>query len=83
MRLAIDIVGWTGAVLLLTAFALVSNDRVSATGARYLCLNIVGSVLLLANNVFHGAYPSGFVNTVWTGVAVVATVRSILTERLS
>jgi hypothetical protein len=73
---AIDTIGWTGAGLLLIAFSLVSNNRLSPTGLGYQYLNIVGSLLLLSNNVYYGAYPSGFVNTVWTGVAAVALVHA-------
>lgn len=80
MHLSIDILGWSGALLLLIAFALVSNDRLKATGLRYQCLNIIGSLLLLTNNVFYGAYPSGFVNLVWAGVAGVTFVRRIREE---
>lgn len=73
-----DLLGWTGAVLLLVAFALVSNGLLCPKGIRYQFLNVAGGLFLLANNVFYGAYPSGFVNLVWSGVAVIMVVQGFL-----
>ena len=72
MSLVFDSLGWLGAILLLVAYVLVSSKRVDGSSASYQLLNIAGSLLLLSNNVHYGAYPSGFVNLVWSLVAVVA-----------
>jgi hypothetical protein len=72
MSIVFDALGWLGAILLLVAYVLVSSKRVDGRTASYQLLNIVGSLLLLSNNVHYGAYPSGFVNLVWSLVAVVA-----------
>lgn len=36
----------------------------------YQFLNIVGSLLLVTNTIFYGAYPSTFVNMLWVAIAI-------------
>ena len=75
MELAIDILGWCGALFVLLAYALVSTRRVEGDSLCYQYLNIVGALLLLANTAYEGAYPSSFVNVVWIGIAIFALYR--------
>ena len=65
-----DAVGWVGAVALLIAYALVSFKRLEGDSAAFQLLNISGSILLAANTIFYGSYPSTFVNLIWAGIAV-------------
>jgi hypothetical protein len=65
-----DAVGWLGAAALLVAYAMVSSGKMEADSASYQILNIVGSILLVANTIFYRAYPSSFVNLIWAGIAV-------------
>ena len=65
-----DAIGWTGAALLLVAYAMVSSKKLEGDSTTYQFLNIVGSLLLAANTVFYRAYPSSFVNLIWIGIAV-------------
>jgi len=65
-----DAVGWLGAAALLVAYAMVSSRKMEAASASYQVLNIVGSILLVANTIFYRAYPSSFVNLIWAGIAV-------------
>jgi hypothetical protein len=65
-----DAVGWLGAASLLVAYAMVSSRKMEADSASYQVLNIVGSILLVANTIFYRAYPSSFVNLIWAGIAV-------------
>ena len=71
---ALDVLGWIGAVLLLGAYALVSFKKLAPDSFAYQAMNIVASILLLINTLYYGAYPSSFVNAVWTVIAVVAIV---------
>ena len=71
-RLLLDIVGWAAAGMLLAAYWLISTKRVLGDSPGYQSLNIVGSILLMANTAYYGAYPSAFVNLVWLGIAVYA-----------
>jgi hypothetical protein len=65
-----DTIGWVGAVALLIAYALISFKRLEGDSTAFQFLNIGGSVLLAANTIFYGSYPSTFVNLIWAGIAV-------------
>jgi len=74
-----DLVGWVGATALLIAYAMVSHKKLEGDSATFQLLNISGSLLLAANTIFYGSYPSTFVNLIWAGIAVfsVATRRRV------
>ena len=65
-----DGVGWVGAAALLVAYAMVSHKKLEGNSAAYQVLNISGSLLLAANTIFYGSFPSTFVNLIWAGIAV-------------
>ena len=65
-----DAIGWVGAAALLVAYAMVSHKKLEGYSATYQLLNISGSLLLAANTIFYGSYPSTFVNLIWAGIAV-------------
>ena len=65
-----DAIGWIGATLLLMAYAMISSKKLEPDSTAYQLLNIIGSVLLVANTIFYRAYPSSVVNLVWAGIAV-------------
>lgn len=67
-----DTLGWIGAFFLLLAYAMVSFKKLAADSLAYQGLNVAASVLLAINTIYHGAFPSSFVNIVWTFIAVFA-----------
>ena len=75
MNLFVDVLGWIGAGAVLIAYWMVSTHRVSGSALWYQTLNAVGSVLLLFNTLYYGAYPSTFVNAAWLAIAVHTMVR--------
>jgi hypothetical protein len=77
-----DAIGWTGAALLLVAYAMVSSKKLEVDSTAYQLLNIIGSVFLVANTIFYRAYPSSFVNVIWAGIAIfsIATRRRLSSE---
>jgi hypothetical protein len=64
-----DAIGWVGATALLIAYAMVSSRKLEGDSGAYQLLNISGSLLLAANTMFYGSYPSTFVNVIWAGIA--------------
>lgn len=74
-RVLVDVLGWIGAGALLSAYALVSAGRLSGRGLGFQVLNLVGAIGLLVNGVYHGAWPSAGLNTVWLVVGIVALTR--------
>jgi hypothetical protein len=72
MPVVIDLIGWIGAAALLTAYWLVSTRRTDGAARSYQALNLIGSILVLVNSLYHGAYPSVAVNAVWIVIGVYA-----------
>jgi len=50
MKLAVDLIGWTGAVLILGAYALLSAGRLKAGSLAYHLMNILGAVGFVVNS---------------------------------
>jgi hypothetical protein len=76
-ELVIDIIGWSGAMLVLVAYALLSARRLEGHSVSYQLMNIQGSVCLLANAAYHRALPSAFVNLIWVFIACCALIYSL------
>ena len=76
MSILIEIAGWTGALLVLGAYLLVSSGRVSGASPIFQWMNLLGSALFVLNTWWHGAIPSMALNIVWSGIAVAALWRA-------
>jgi hypothetical protein len=72
----VDIAGWTGTVLVLGSYALISSGKLQPRSALYQGMNLVGAVGLAINSGWNGAWPSAGLNIVWLGIAVVAMRRN-------
>lgn len=71
--IAVEVVGWIGALSLLAAYTLLTAGRVTPSGRAYTALNLVGSGGLAANGIAHTAWPSAALNLLWLAVAIRAT----------
>ena len=69
-------VGWTGALLILAAYALLSAGRVTGRSALYQGMNVVGAAGFVVNGWWHGALPSTVLNVVWMGIGLVTLARA-------
>lgn len=79
--LAMEVEGWTGGLVLICAYAMVSFGKISARGTAFQCLNLAGSLMLAANSAWHHAWPSASVNLIWIGVGIAALMRGSLLRR--
>ncbi|MDR0591557.1 MAG: hypothetical protein LBG75_03345 [Candidatus Nomurabacteria bacterium] len=70
-----DILGWVGAVSLISAYFLASTGVVSGQSPTYQVLNIVGAFGLLALALARRAIPSVATNIVWLIIGFVAIAR--------
>ncbi|HEV2441672.1 MAG TPA: hypothetical protein VGT07_04050 [Steroidobacteraceae bacterium] len=70
VSMLIDIIGWLGAVILVSAFGLLSYGSVDGRSRVYQTLNTVAGVLLGVNCAWHRTWPSVAVNIIWIGIAV-------------
>ena len=69
-----ELVGWAGALALLTGYALLSLGRIPQSRG-YQVFNLAGSAGLAVNGLAHQAWPSAVLNLLWIGIGVVALVR--------
>lgn len=74
-RIIIDVLGWIGSILVVAAYALNISGRLNSNSNFYLWANLVGSVCLIVNTLFHDAIPSAVVNIVWVGIAIWGMVK--------
>ncbi len=75
-ELAVEIVGWTGSVLVVAAYLLNMAGRLQANTPAYKWLNIIGSLGLIVSTWYHGAIPSAVVNIIWTVIGIGALFRA-------
>jgi hypothetical protein len=65
VQVAVEIVGWTGAVLILAAYGFLSAGKVDGQSRLYQWMNVGGAAGFIVNGWWHGALPSTVLNVVW------------------
>ena len=60
-----EIAGWGGALLILSAYLLLSLGRLSGQSPVYQWMNVIGACGFAINGWWHGALPSAALNVVW------------------
>lgn len=71
----IEVAGWLGASLILSAYLLLSMGRLTGQSALYQVMNVVGAAGFVVNGWWHGAVPSASLNVVWLLIGAVALWR--------
>jgi hypothetical protein len=79
-QLLIDILGWTGSVLYLLAYALVSAKRTEGDSVLYQGINIFAGTLLVIYTLALGAYATTGLNAVWVAIGLFTVGRKWLTR---
>jgi hypothetical protein len=77
MELFIEVLGWTGSVMILAAYGLNSYQRISSDSWAFLALNSVGGIFLIVYTVHKGAYANTFINIAWVLIAIPALLRRL------
>ena len=72
LDIAIEIIGWIAALLILGAYALLTAGRLQAQSRAYQWMNVVGALGFILNSGWNGAVPSAALNVVWAGIGVAA-----------
>ena len=80
IQIAVEIVGWAGAALILLAYLLLSAEKLTGQSLVYQGMNIVGAAGFVVNGWWHGAIPSATLNVLWLLIGAIATWR-ILKKR--
>lgn len=76
MKLAIEVIGWVAALLILVAYGLLSSGRRSGRSRLYQWMNIVGAAGFVINSGLNGALPSAALNVIWIGIGAYALIRN-------
>ena len=79
-NLLINILGWTGSVLYLLAYALVSMKKTQGDSLLYQGMNIAAGTLLVIYSFALGAYATIGLNTVWVAIGLLTLGRKWLTR---
>ena len=72
MKLAVEVIGWAGAALILGAYALLSIGKLRAESVSYQLMNILGAAGFVVNSGWNGALPSAAMNVIWIGIGLYA-----------
>lgn len=78
--LFINLLGWTGSVLYLIAYALVSLKKVEGDSILYQGMNIIAGILLVIYTIYLGAYATTALNAVWAAIGLFTLGRKWLTR---
>jgi hypothetical protein len=70
MKLAVEVIGWAAAALILGAYALLSAGRLRAASLTYQLMNILGAAGFIVNSGWNGALPSAAMNVIWMAIGV-------------
>jgi hypothetical protein len=79
-KLFIDILGWTGSILYLLAYALISMKKTEGDSLLYQGLNIVAGILAVIYTLSLGAYATTGLNAVWIAIGLLTLGRKWLTR---
>ena len=73
--IAVEVVGWAGATLILSAYGLLSAGKFTGQSAAYQWINVFGAAGFTVNGWWHGALPSAVLNVIWMLIGGVALWR--------
>lgn len=79
--LLINILGWTGSILYLLAYALISMKKTEGDSLLYQGMNIVAGILLVVYTLNLQAYATTGLNAVWIAIGVFTLGRKWLTRK--
>jgi len=79
-KLLIDTLGWTGSILYLLAYALVSLKKTEGDSLLYQGLSIVAAILVVIYTLSLGAYATSGLNAVWIAIGLLTLGRKWITR---
>ena len=78
---AVEVAGWTGALLILLGYLAITTGKLTGDSALYQWINVAGATGFVVNGWWHGAIPSAALNVVWLLIGTVALIRLRRRER--
>jgi len=77
----INILGWTGSILYLLAYALVSAKKTEGDSLLYQGINIVAGIMVVIYTLSLKAYATTGLNVVWALIGIITLGRKWLARR--
>ena len=74
-EIVVEVVGWTGASLILLAYLLLSAGKLTGQSLVYQGMNVIGAAGFIVNGWWHGALPSAVLNVIWMLIGGIALWR--------
>ena len=75
MKSFIQILGWLGVVMILSAYFMVTFSFLSPQNLAYLLLNIFGSIFVLIETFNKKDYQPAFLNIIWAIIGIISLLR--------
>jgi len=72
VTVAIEVIGWAAALLILAAYALLTAGKLKADDRAYQWMNVAGALGFILNSGWNGAIPSAALNVIWAGIGLTA-----------
>ena len=79
--MGIEIVGVVGAIGILLAYGLNSQQKIRSDSRAFVLLNFTGALLLILYSVWKEAWANMFINIVWVTIAIFAFIRIVRHNR--
>ena len=79
-KLLVDVLGWTGSLLYLLAYAQVSLKKTEGDSLLYQGLNILAGIFVVIYTLSLGAYATTGLNAVWIAIGLLTLGRKWLTR---
>ena len=81
VEIAVEIVGWAGATLILLAYLMLSAGKLTGQSIVYQGMNVIGAAGFIINGWWHGALPSAALNVLWLMIGAFASIRILKRRR--
>jgi hypothetical protein len=75
LKIIIEIIGWTAAVMMLSAYLLLTSGRLRSLSPAYQWLNVLSGAGFIVNSGWNGAYPSATLNLIWMAIGLYGLFR--------
>lgn len=75
MGIVIETAGWIGSGLVLGAYLLTSLGRIGSRSAAFQWMNFIGALGLVANALWHSAWPLVALDLAWAVIGIAALIQ--------
>lgn len=72
METIIEIISWSGALILILAYYLLSTGKLKVTHILYHVMNLIGSLIFMIFSMYKLANASVFINSVFCVIAIIS-----------